>query len=120
MQVEKTVREIFADNLCCIMEEKGKSQADIRRELNISSTTVSDWCNGKKYPRVDTIERIADYLGVSYTDLAVEGAYSKTDRELVKVVRCNDCKKRFTEECGLRLTYMPRDDMFYCAAGRVK
>ena len=120
MQVEKTVREIFADNLCCIMEEKGKSQADIRRELNMSSATVSDWCNGKKYPRVDTIERIADYLGVSYTDLAVEGAYSKTDRELVEVVRCKDCKKRFTEECGLRLTYMPQDDMFYCAAGRKK
>ena len=37
-----------------------------------------------------------------------------------ELVRCKDCKKRYTEECGLRLTYMPRDDMFYCAAGRKK
>jgi len=37
-----------------------------------------------------------------------------------EVVRCKDCKKRYTEECGLRMTYMPQDDMFYCAAGRVK
>lgn len=36
------------------------------------------------------------------------------------IVRCKDCKKRYTEECGLRLTYMTQDDMFDCAAGRNK
>lgn len=48
--------------------------------------------------------------------------WTKDTLELLKeheaVVRCKDCKKRFTEECGLRLTCMPREDMFYCAAGR--
>lgn len=37
-----------------------------------------------------------------------------------ELTRCPNCEKRFTEECGLRLTYMPREDTFYCAAGRRK
>lgn len=49
----------------------------------------------------------------------IENAISML-KEQETVVRCKDCKKRYTEECGLRLTYMPQDDMFYCAAGRVK
>lgn len=49
----------------------------------------------------------------------IENAISML-KEQETVVRCKDCKKRYTEECGLRLTYMPQDDMFYCAAGRKK
>ena len=37
-----------------------------------------------------------------------------------ELIRCPNCEKRFTEECGLRLTYMPREDTFYCAAGEKK
>ena len=66
------VREIFAKNLRYFMDAKGISQADICRELNVSSATASDWCNGNKFPRTDKIQRLADLLGVSFSALTTE------------------------------------------------
>jgi transcriptional regulator with XRE-family HTH domain len=65
-------REIFVSNLRFLMEEKGITQADICRELNVSSATVSDWCSGKKYPRVATVQRLADLLGVRFSMLTTD------------------------------------------------
>jgi len=66
-------REIFVKNLRYFMDEKGITQADICRELDVSSATASDWCTGKKYPRIDSMQRLADLLGVRYSMLTSEG-----------------------------------------------
>ena len=65
-------REIFSKNLRFLMEAKGITQADICRELNVSSATASDWCSGKKYPRVDAMQKLADLLGVRFSMLTSE------------------------------------------------
>lgn len=59
-------REIFVKNLRYLMNARGITQADICRELNVSSATASDWCNGNKYPRVDAMQKLADLLGVLF------------------------------------------------------
>jgi len=65
-------REIFVRNLRYFMEARGISQADICRELDKSSATVSDWCSGKKYPRIDAMQQLADLLGVRLSSLTGE------------------------------------------------
>lgn len=67
-----TAREIFVKNLHYFMEARGITQADICRELNVSSATASDWCTGKKYPRIDAMQRLADLLGIRYSMLTTE------------------------------------------------
>jgi transcriptional regulator with XRE-family HTH domain len=53
--------------------ELGKiSQADICRDLKVSSATASDWYNGNKFPRSDKIQRLADLLGVRLSSLTTE------------------------------------------------
>ena len=66
------IREIFAKNLRYFMEKNKINQADISRELGVSSATVSDWCNGNKHPRPDTIGRIADMFGIRFSMLTTE------------------------------------------------
>ena len=66
------VKEIFAKNLNYFMEKTGKTQADICRVLGVSSATASDWCAGKKYPRTDKIQQLADLLGVRFSTLTTE------------------------------------------------
>ena len=66
------IREIFVKNLRYFMERNKITQADICRELKVSSATVSDWCNGGKYPRPDAIGRLADLLGVRFSMLTTE------------------------------------------------
>ena len=62
-------KNVFAFNLRKFMEEKGKSRNDISEALGISYFTVSDWVNGKKYPRMDKVEMLANYFGVQKSDL---------------------------------------------------
>lgn len=65
-------REIFIKNLRYIMEKKGITQADICRELKIPSATISNWCTGQRYPRIDKMQQLADMLGVTYSTLTTE------------------------------------------------
>lgn len=63
---------VFADNLRMYLKAKGLTQIDLASYMQCSSSTVSDWCNGKKYPRVDKMQRMADWLGVRMSDLTSE------------------------------------------------
>jgi transcriptional regulator with XRE-family HTH domain len=62
-------KNVFAYNLKRQMELNGKSRTDIAQALNISYFTVSDWVNGKKYPRMDKVEMLASYFGILKSDL---------------------------------------------------
>lgn len=66
---EDTLREIFAKKLNYLMEKNDKNQADLCKYMNVSSATVSDWCNANKMPRADKIQAIAKWLGVGIGDL---------------------------------------------------
>lgn len=65
-------KKIFAKNFNYYLAINGKNQNDIVRDLNITASTVSDWANGKKYPRVDKMQKLADYFGVLKSDLTEE------------------------------------------------
>lgn len=75
-------RETFVRNLGTYMRIRGIDQSDIVSALGITASTVSDWVNGKKYPRVDAMQRLADYLGVLLSDLT-----SDANDKTVKSVR---------------------------------
>lgn len=68
-ETAKRAREIFAEQLNYYMKLKGINQSDIVSHFKLTASTVSDWCNGKKYPRVDKIQMLADYFGVLKSDL---------------------------------------------------
>ena len=67
----ETAREIFVSNLRRLMADRRNSQMDIATALNITPSTVSDWYLGKKYPRVDTMQRLADLLEVPMSSLTL-------------------------------------------------
>lgn len=69
-------KEIMAENIQKLMKSRGIDRRKLSDDLNISYTTVSDWVNGKTYPRIDKIEIMADYFNVTKSQL-VESASSK-------------------------------------------
>lgn len=66
------LKAIFAKNLNYYMDRKGINTADLSRALSYSFTTVSDWVHGRKYPRMDKVQAIADYFGIMKSDLTEE------------------------------------------------
>ena len=54
------------------MELNDKSRKDVSSALDVSYYTVTDWVNGKKYPRMDKVEKMANYFGILKSDLIEE------------------------------------------------
>ena len=54
------------------MELRGKERNDVCKDLGFKYTTFTDWINAKTYPRIDKIEMMANYFGVSKADLVEE------------------------------------------------
>lgn len=65
-------KNIFASNLKKYMDLSGKSRRDVCEALGFSYYTFSDWVNGKKYPRMDKVEMLANYFGILKSDLIEE------------------------------------------------
>ena len=55
----------FAENFKLLLKLKSKSQSDAAEFFDVSDNTVSNWVNGKTYPSIDMMEKIAGWLGVS-------------------------------------------------------
>lgn len=70
--VQQRAKTIFSKNLLKWMSVKNKTQSDICMDLGFTASTVSDWVNAKKYPRVDKMQALADYFGIYLSDLRDE------------------------------------------------
>jgi len=62
-------KEIMAKNITRYMQAKGINRADFCRDLGFNYNTVSDWIHARKYPRIDKIEAMAHYFGITKADL---------------------------------------------------
>ena len=85
-------KRIFSKNLNRYLDENNKTQADLYKYMGVSSAVVSDWCNGKKLPRLDKIQSICNWLGIEKSDLLEEKereketpAYSAEAMEFIKL-----------------------------------
>ena len=65
-------KEIMAQNIQRLMEQKGVERKDVCNALGFKYTTFVDWVNGKTYPRIDKIEKMANYFGVPKSELVEE------------------------------------------------
>ena len=66
------IKRNFSETLKAIMQKHGKTQVDLVKDLNFRQATVSDWLNGKKYPRMDKIEKLANYFDISINELLLQ------------------------------------------------
>lgn len=58
-------KEIMAHNIKKYMSIKGVTSADVCRALGFKTNTFSNWITAKIYPRIDKIEMLATYFGIS-------------------------------------------------------
>lgn len=62
-------KEIMANNIKHFMTLQNKSRNTVCNDLGFKYTTFVDWIKAKTYPRIDKIELMANYFGVSKKDL---------------------------------------------------
>lgn len=66
---EEKLRKVFAKNLKKQLELHGKQPVDLVNDLNIPFSTVSNWINAAKFPRMGKVELLAQYFGIEKSDL---------------------------------------------------
>lgn len=65
-------KSVFASNLQRYMQTNNKTRRDVCEAIGVSYYTFTDWVTGKKYPRMDKVEKLAAYFGILKSDLIEE------------------------------------------------
>ena len=90
-------RDIFINNLKAIMKERKVSRRQLAEGLNIPYTTLTDWCTGRIFPRVEKINLIADYFNIKKSDLIEEITDEDDDALYDDVVKVDVFSKIFLD-----------------------
>lgn len=62
-------KEVMARNIRHYMELNNVTRIELCSALGVKYTTFSDWINARTYPRIDKIELMARYFGITKADL---------------------------------------------------
>lgn len=65
-------KETFAKNLNYYLSICGKEQKEVAEDIGVPTSTFNEWAKGKKYPRIDKIEKLANYFKIKKSDLIEE------------------------------------------------
>lgn len=66
---DSEVKQIFSSNLRRLLDTYQHSQKEAAAALGIASQTFNNWCKGNSIPSIDMIDKIADYLHCTRSDL---------------------------------------------------
>lgn len=69
---------MFAEKLKKLRKEKGITQIDLAKILNVANGTIGNWESGNRQPDYITLQKIADYFNVS-VDYLLGRADKKND-----------------------------------------
>ena len=65
-------KEVMAKNIKHYMELNKVNSTEMCQTLGFKQSTFSNWINAKIYPRIDKIEKMAIYFGISKAALVEE------------------------------------------------
>lgn len=71
-------KAVMAKNIKYYMELHNKTRNDMCDALGVKYTTFTDWVKGNAYPRIDKIELMANYFGITKADLIEDKSEVKT------------------------------------------
>ena len=74
-------KQVFARNLQKYIAESGRTQKDIAETIGVSAPTLNEWVSGKKFPRIDKIQKLADYFGILKSDLIEEKMTAEKEKD---------------------------------------
>lgn len=74
-------KQVFSKNLRNLMEKSGKTQKEVADVVGVAPPTFNEWLSGKKFPRIDKIQKLADYFGILKSDLIEEKMTEEKEKD---------------------------------------
>ena len=85
-KVSPVNNEELSKNLKLFIAKSGKERREIAEDLGIPYSTLTDWINGKKYPRINNIEKMAGYFGISKSNLIEDFEEKQKDNDILATI----------------------------------
>lgn len=101
-------KKTMSNNLKRYLRINKVSRTQLSENLGISYSTISDWVNGKSYPRIDKIEMMANYFGINKSDL-VEDKANQKEIDIANMV--NDLMDNLNSDQALMYSGEPMDEV---------
>ena len=98
----------MSNNLKRYLKINNITRSQLSESLGISYSTISDWINGKAYPRIDKIEMMANYFGINKSDL-VEDKANQKEIDIANMV--NDLMDNLNSNQALMYIGEPMDEV---------
>lgn len=99
-------KRIFAKNLNRYINESGHTQKEIANALGIGVTTFNNWCCGKSMPGMGTVQKIAGFFNIKFTELIDEHTAEDEEEKLIEQYLQDEAIRRFVLYAG---GMMPKD-----------
>ena len=94
-------KSVLAANVKRLMREKGINSKELSKLIDEPYSTVLSWVGGNYYPRIDKIEKMADFFGCLKSDIIEDKAKQPAGSELSE--RKREFIKRVSEMTDAQL-----------------
>ena len=111
--IDKEQKKVFAKNIKYYMNINNKDRNQVCKDLGFKYSTFTDWVNGNKYPRIDRIELMANYFGITKSDLIEEKKdYSELNQKDKKEIDdyIDDMREELLQSQTLLFDGQPADE----------
>lgn len=95
------------DNIRRIRKEKGWTQAELAKVLNVSQQMIGQFENNKNPPKLETVEKIASALGVTPFDLMGFDYWDQKNPNIGKEVAESKGFEAYLKSLGYALEEIP-------------
>lgn len=102
-------KETMAKNIKYYMSLNGVNSLEMCRILGVPQSTFSYWITAKSYPRIDKIEKMANYFHISKADLVEERSFRQAVAFADEELRLIECWRLATDEQRQNIAFILRD-----------
>lgn len=96
--------KMFSKKLRYYLEKYNMTQLDLSKRLGVGTTSVYNWCNAIKTPRMDKVDAMCKIFNCNRSDL-IEDKETKKESKTENIKKSNsdlekiiDCYKNMSEE----------------------
>lgn len=85
--MDNNIEETFRINLKKYLQQKNKKQYDLAKYLNVTPATISYYIKGTYVPRMDKVDKIAEFFNIERSDLIGhnEQVYEPPKPKMIKI-----------------------------------
>ena len=109
---EQDFNAVFSKRLRYYLSQNNMSQVELAKKLNVGTTSVYNWCNGIKTPRMDKVDAMCDLFKCSRSDLIEEKTpllTEKDEKDIEKTLQ-DTLNQLESEQNGLMFSGQALDD----------